>query len=171
MCRALKVNRSTVYYRPDEEKLLARTARHEKDLQDVREAFDEGKGNYGARRVKTALALKEIVMSRRKIARLMAEQGLVSVYGKPRYTKSGTKKAKSNKADVPNLLGRNFSGWGEKEVIVSDLTYVKVGGKWCYVCALIDLAGREVVGWSAGRNKTADFVMLAFARRESTGGG
>ena len=51
---------------------------------------------------------------------------------------------------------------GEKEAIVPDLTYVRAGGSWCYVCALIDLFNREVVGWSVGRNKTADLVLLAF---------
>ena len=38
----------------------------EKDLPDVREAFGEGKGNYGTRQIKTALSEKGIVMSRRK---------------------------------------------------------------------------------------------------------
>ncbi len=48
-------------------------------------------------------------MSRRKISRLMKELGLVSAYGIPKYTKPGTKSAGTNKADVSNLLGRNFS--------------------------------------------------------------
>ena len=163
MCRALKVNRSTTYYKPNEEKRLEKIARHEKDLQKVKEAFEEGKGNYGSRQIKTSLAEKGIVMSRRKISRLMKELGLVSAYGIPKYTKPGTKSADSNKADISNLLDRNFSGWGEKEVIVSDLTYVKVNGKWCYICALIDLFNREIIGWSVGENKTADLVLLAFA--------
>ena len=60
-------------------------------------------------------------------------------------------------------MGRNFDGWNKKEVIVSDLTYVKVGGKWCYICVLIDLFNREIIGWSIGENKTADLVLLAFA--------
>ena len=102
-------------------------------------------------------------MSRRKISRLMKELGLVSAYGIPKYTKPGTKSADSNKSDISNLLDRNFSGWLEKEGIVSDLTYVKVNGKWCYICALIDLFNREIVGWSVGENKTADLVLLAFA--------
>ena len=163
MCRALKVNRSTTYYKPNEEKRLEKIAQHEKDLQKVKEAFEEGKGNYGSRQIKTSLAEKGIVMSRRKISRLMKELGLVSAYGIPKYTKPGTKSADSNKSDISNLLDRNFSGWLEKEVIVSDLTYVKVNGKWCYICALIDLFNREIIGWSVGENKTADLVLLAFA--------
>ena len=94
---------------PDGKKKLAEAARHEKDLQDVKEAFEEGKENYGARQIKTSLAGKGIIMSRRKISRLMKKLGLVSAYGIPKYTKPGTKSAGTNKADVSNLLGRNFS--------------------------------------------------------------
>ena len=96
-------------YRLDGKKKLAEAARHEKDLQDVKEAFEEGKENYGARQIKTSLAGKGIVMSRRKISRLMKKLGLVSAYGIPKYTRPGTKSAGTNKADVSNLLGRNFS--------------------------------------------------------------
>ena len=46
MCRAMKLNRSTVYYKPNEKKRLERIEQHEKDLKDVKEAFEEGKGNY-----------------------------------------------------------------------------------------------------------------------------
>ena len=159
----MKINRSTTYYRPNEEKRLAAIAQHEKDLQHVKEAFGEGKGNYGSRQVKAVLAKQGIVISRRKIRRLMDELGLVSVYGKPKYTKPGTKNTGSNKSGVSNLLDRKFSGWSEKEVIVSDLTYVKVSGRWCYICVLIDLFNREVVGWSVGGNKTVDLVLHAFA--------
>ncbi len=39
------------------------------------------------------------------------------------------------------------------ETLVSDLTYVKVGGTWHYICLFIDLFNREIVGYSAGKNK------------------
>lgn len=43
------------------------------------------------------------------------------------------------------------------------LTYVRVGGRWSYVCLPIDLRNREIVGHSAGPRKDADLVRLAFA--------
>ena len=133
-------------------------------MQEVKEAYEEGKGNYGSRQVKNALSAKGTVMSRRKISRLMKELGLVSAYGIPKYVKPGTKMAGANKAEVSNLPGREFSGWNENEVIVSDLTYVKVQGQWCYICVLIDLFNREIAGWSVGRNKTPDLVLHALVR-------
>ena len=33
---------------------------------------------------------------------------------------------------------------------------------WNYICVLVDLFNRKIIGYSAGRNKTADLVKLAF---------
>ncbi|SES42404.1 Integrase core domain-containing protein [Psychrobacillus sp. OK032] len=48
-------------------------------------------------------------------------------------------------------------------VLVSDLTYVKVGNRWNYICFLIDLYNREIVGYSIGEKKDAALVQRAFA--------
>ncbi len=47
-------------------------------------------------------------------------------------------------------------------MVVSDLTYVRVGMSWNYICVLIDLFNREIIGYSAGTNKTASLVKQAF---------
>ena len=46
--------------------------------------------------------------------------------------------------------------------MVSDLTYVRVGLKWNYVCVLVDLFNREIIGYSAGKHKKAELVKQAF---------
>lgn len=46
---------------------------------------------------------------------------------------------------------------------MSDLTYVKVQNKWHYICVMIDLFTREIVGHSVGPNKDAALVSRAFA--------
>lgn len=38
-----------------------------------------------------------------------------------------------------------------------------VGKKWHYVCLFVDLFNREIIGFSAGENKTAEFVYQAIA--------
>ena len=48
--------------------------------------------------------------------------------------------------------------------MVSDLTYVRVNRKWNYVCLLVDLFNREIIGFSAGPNKDAPLVYRAFAK-------
>ena len=47
---------------------------------------------------------------------------------------------------------------------MSDLTYVMVGNKWNYVCTLVDLSNREVIGYSAGPNKDASLIEKALLR-------
>ena len=47
---------------------------------------------------------------------------------------------------------------------MSDLTYVNVKGKWNYICLIIDLYNREIIGYSAGEHKTADLVYKAFGK-------
>ena len=62
-----------------------------------------------------------------------------------------------------NVLKREFHQTEVKRFVVSDLTYVKVGHKWHYICVLIDLFNREIIGHSAGRHKDAVLVSRAFS--------
>lgn len=45
---------------------------------------------------------------------------------------------------------------------MSDLTYLRVGAGWNYICVLVDLFNREIIGYSAGKNKTSALVKQAF---------
>jgi len=65
---------------------------------------------------------------------------------------------------VANLVSRKFDGHEYMNVVVSDLTYVRVGVNWNYICVLIDLFNREIIGYSSGRNKDASLVAKTFAR-------
>ena len=126
----------------------------------VVDAYERGRGRYGARKIKAALERRGITLSRRRIGRIMKENGLVSAYTKAAFRPHS---AKVNEADVPNVVGRRFDGHAPRTHIVSDLTYVRVGSRWNYVCLLIDLHNREIVGHSAGERKDARLVKSAFA--------
>ncbi len=91
----------------------------------------------------------------------MRENGLVSTYTIAQY-KPHTKP--SNGDLITNEVKREFSNRDQSEVVISDLTYVRVSGKWNYVCVLIDLFNREIIGYSAGPKKDAMLVYQAFSR-------
>src|SRR5699024_9368613 len=99
-------------------------------------------------------------VSRRRISRIMKEQGLVS-----KYTVAQFKVSKSlvNESKVGNELNREFYSDKPLKVIVSDLTYVRVKQNWHYICVLIDLYNREIIGYSAGPKKDAALVHRAFS--------
>ena len=64
--------------------------------------------------------------------------------------------------NIENKLNREFNREEKLDVVVSDLTYVNVQGKWNYICLIIDLFNREIIGYAAGKNKNAELVYKAF---------
>ena len=149
----LEVSRSTIYYK-NKEKLP--DIRLESEIIRI---FRESRGNYGARKIKYKLAEVGVIASRRKIGRVMARLGLASNYIKHRPRQGRTRCSEDN---YPNILNREFNRDKSLDVVVSDLTYVKVAGVWNYICLIVDLWNREIVGFSAGKNKTAELVYAAF---------
>ncbi len=154
LCRCLGIARSTYYYeckgKPDETELE----------ESVQTAFDENRRVYGQRKLKHVLARSGKLVSCRKIGRIMRKRGLVSAYTRKKYR---SHHENCNEAPVPNLLQRRFNEQEPNACVVSDLTYVRVGGSWAYICILLDLHGREIIGFSAGRHKDSELVRSAFA--------
>lgn len=151
-CEILGVPRSTYYH------LLANgwTDRGpDPATADVVAVHEGNRRVFGARKIKLKLDAAGKRVSRRRITRIMRENGLVSAYARAKYRPHG---GKANEADLPNIVNRGFDGHEPRTHIAGDLIYVRVGGKWCYVCLLVDLANREIVGHSAGARKDAALV-------------
>ena len=157
MCAVLKVSRSTYYF-----ELSKVESEPFKDpyTDDVIRVFHANRKCYGTRRIKEELETEGKLLSRRRIARIMAENGLISVYTVAKFK---VHKTKTNNDKISNIVAREFDDRDVLEVIVSDLTYVRVNGKWNYVCLITDLHNREILGYSAGAYKTAELVYRAFA--------
>lgn len=156
MCKVLNISRSTYY------SVLKRNNKPEteSDLETkVMESFFASKKRYGARKIQIDLRNDKIYTSRRKIRNIMKKHQLESVYQKKLYKNHQTQ---VNETPIENVLNREFSDRNPMEVVVSDLTYVRVGQKWHYVCILIDLFNREIIGYSAGKRKDAELVKRAF---------
>ena len=88
----------------------------------------------------------------------MKEKGLVSNYTVKQFK---LHKPTCNNDLIKNELNRNFKQKERMNVIVSDLTCVNVDGKWNYICTIIDLYNREIVGYAASKNKDAKLVKKA----------
>ena len=87
--------------------------------------------------------------------------GLVSNYTVKQFK---VHKVKCNEDKVENKLNREFNTEEKLDVVVSDLTYVNVKGKWNYICLIIDLFNREIIGYAAGKHKTAELVYQAICK-------
>ena len=154
MCKCLRIARSTYYYevvaKPDESALS----------EAVQTVFHQNRRAYGSRKIRVELQKIDIFASRRRISRIMKQKELYSAYSRSHFKGY---KGKSNESTIPNELNRQFNDQKEYAAVVSDLTYVRVNYKWNYVCLLVDLFNREIIGCSTGSVKTANLVMDAFA--------
>ncbi|MDW7615478.1 IS3 family transposase [Peribacillus simplex] len=154
MCNVLDLSRSTYYYESKE--------RNSEDdvTHAIIEIFEKNRKVYGTRKIKVELMKLDLTVSRRRIGRIMKEQGLVSSYTVAQYK---PQQSSCNESVLANELNREFQQKEEKKVVVSDLTYVKVKNKWHYICVFVDLFNREIIGFSTGPNKDAQLVARAFA--------
>ena len=118
--------------------------------------FHKNRKNYGTRKIKKLLKKQ---VSRKIISRIMKKYNLVSKYTLKNYKHD---KSNVNNDEISNILDRNFNREDTLDVIVSDLTYVRVGSKWNYICTILDLYNREIIGFSVGENKTYNLVLEAF---------
>ncbi|WP_367783128.1 IS3 family transposase [Streptococcus pluranimalium] len=152
MCRWLNLPRASYYYKAIEP--VSETELEEM----IKRIFLESKSRYGARKIKKCLETEGFLLSRRRIRRIMKRLNLVSVYQQTSFKSHSKGK---NEAPIPNLLARQFNQERPLEAIVTDLTYVRVGKRWAYVCLIIDLYNREIIGLSVGWQKTAELVKQA----------
>jgi len=153
MCKCLNVSRSTFYYKAKEKTIDVKFENA------VIEEFRKSRNNYGTRKLKIMLSRKQLIASRRKIGKVMNKYALLSNYT---AKKSKNGKNKVNNDNIPNVVNGDFEGKKPLEVVVSDLTYVKVAGKWNYICVLLDLCNRKIIGSAVGKSKSAQIVKAAF---------
>ena len=123
-------------------------------------AHAASKGRYGSRKTKASLERPGAAVSRRRVCRIMRENGPAGAYGGKRFK---VHPGAVNEADVPNVVARGLGGRAPRTHICSDLTYVRVGASWNCVCLPVDPCNREIVGHSAGPGKDARLVKSAFA--------
>jgi putative transposase len=112
MCKVLQIHRSTYYYEAKERK-------NEDDVtSDIVEIFHQSRQNYGTRKIKHELKKRGKIVSRRRIGRIMNEQGLVSSYTVAQFKPH---REKPNESEQVNELNREFTQEDELNVVVSDL--------------------------------------------------
>lgn len=103
---------------------------------------------------------KGVSIGKEKLSRIMKDENLVTKYVKRRKPKT---ESPVNNDKIDNKVDRRFNDRKPLEVVASDLTYVDVNNKWHYICLLIELSHREIIGFSAGKNKDAE---LRYVRKQ-----
>jgi putative transposase len=166
MCRVFGVSRGGYYgWRGRATKRDERDIREQKLVRTI-EAIHLGSGKkYGSPNVADRLRGLGFEASDSTVARRMRKHGIRS---KLKRKFKVTTDSNHKLPVAPNLLMQDFTAYRPDQIWMSDITYVQTREGWLYVCAVIDLFSKKIVGWTASSRMTTDFVVSAYlkARRD-----
>jgi transposase InsO family protein len=158
MCTWLEVSTSGYYEwlgRP-----VSETAKRRERLKPlIIKAFTDSDGRYGYRRIQWQLARWGRYVHEDVVRDLMRELGLVAC--QPRRSRKGTTKQAAKRADIPDLINRDFTATRPGQKLVGDITYVHTWEGWLYLAMVIDCYSRKIVGWAMADNYKTPLIQEA----------
>ena len=155
MCHVLGVKSNNFYSFQKRKESAVDDPTHQEMIELIRDIAKFSDNTYGARRIKKVLNTLSFPVSRRKTAQLMKEANVWVRY-KKKY--KATTNSDHNKPIYQNELKQNFAVEAPDKAWVGDITYVWTSEGWLYLCVVIDLYSRKVVGWSMGSRMKAQLV-------------
>lgn len=138
----------------------------------IQESYEASRKTYGSPRVVKDLRKKGVRCSRKRIARIMRQNGLQGVQ-KARY-KPRTTDSRHDLPISPNRLAELPEVSYVNQVWVTDITYIPTLEGWLYLTAFLDLKSRKIKGWTIRGHMRGALIEAAFLRavsREKPGAG
>jgi transposase InsO family protein len=166
LCRCLRVTPSGFYaWCHRGESAHARRDRQLRVL--VQASFAASQGRYGSPRIYADLREQQVRVSRKRVIRLMQEDGLKA---RARKRFKVTTMSDPDQPVAANRLDRQFTAERPNQRWVGDTTeFVIGGGGKLYLAAILDLFSRFVVGWAVSsandRHLTIAALDMAVKRR------
>jgi putative transposase len=117
---------------------------HEMLREKIQHIFTKHKRRYGSKRIKLCLEQEDIFTSRRRIRRIMRENGLIAKGCRYNYKNY----IKSHAVERPNLINHEFHTKEKNKIWFGDITYIPTVERTIYLSVFIDLYTRKCVGYS-----------------------
>lgn len=170
MAKYLNISKSR-YYKWITEKPCDRMKRNIELLDVIKKIFKNKKKRYGSPRIHKDLKESGYRCGHNRVSRIMRENGLIA---RQKRKFKVTTDSKHDFPISPNLLNRQFEVKKRDKVWVSDITYISTLTGWLYLCVVIDLFSRKIVGWSMGSRITAELtkgaLLMAIMQRKPAEG-
>ena len=169
MCRAFGVSRAGFYAWRDREP--SQRVRNDAVLTTrIRAIHKASRESYGAPRIHAELKEVGVGVGRKRIARLMTEEGLAGI-SRRRGTRTTFRDERVRPAS--DLVDRNFRAETPDRLWVADITYVPTWAGFLYLAVVLDAFSRRIVGWSMGLDLKTQLVLdalnMALTQRRPTG--
>lgn len=158
MCRCLKVSASG-YYAWQGREPSPRAQENARLVRRIREIHEDSRGVIGAPRMHEDLRDEGETVSLNRVARLMAAE---RIQGWPRRKRRGFGRAASGRpAGVKNLLERDFSAPEPERKWATDITEIATLEGKLFLCVVLDLYSKLVIGWSMHHRQDRQMVIRA----------
>ena len=159
MARLSEVSRSGYYaWRNRDKQPGARALRREKLAGKIHYFHSESDGVNGAPRILADLRDDGEVVSRKTVAKIMRHEGIAGISPATWHPVTTTPEGAHT---IPDLVERNFDQGQLDLVWTSDITYLRTGEGWLYLCAVRDGCSRKVLGWAIEDHMHTDLVEAA----------
>ena len=151
MCRKLGVTRGG-YYAWKQRQGSQRQSDNERLLKKIIDIHKGSRETYGYPRIHATLKRQGEPCSRNRVARLMQHYGIQAKM---------TRRFKPHRhrhhlvLEPRNLLLDRAPVTQPNEVWVCDVTYIRVGSRWNYLCTIMDLYTRKIIGWQLAKSLDA----------------
>lgn len=168
LCKTMKVAKGSYYnhiLRAKRENTLAAQKRAELTPV-IEEIFNSNKQIFGSSKIHAILKDRGYKVSQNTVAEIMHENGWFAIGG-------GAKKLYyMNLERKENILKQNFTVSQPNEVWVSDVTLFRFNKTTFYICVIIDLYARKVVGYRVSLSNSTQLTrgtfMAAYKSRNPT---
>ncbi|MCM3908299.1 IS3 family transposase [Trueperella bernardiae] len=165
MARLLKVSRSGYYkWANKQDQRLSgnddRAAFYDDVDRKIHQIWSDSDRVYGAPRITAELAERYgIALNRKTVAKRMRLMGIEGI--SPRAFVPVTTIQSKRKSTLPDLVKRMFDAGELNRVWMSDITYLRTGEGWLYLCVIRDGHSRRVLGWAMDSVQDASLVERA----------
>jgi transposase InsO family protein len=146
LCRVARVSRSAYY-----EWAKKGEGPTDADLDEaylanrIYDIWKKSRRRYGVPRVTAALWKEGTEVNDKRVARIMGELGIAGICGRRKVKTTRRDPAHTPAAD---LVERDFSAEAPDELWLTDVTYIATDEGWLYLCSILDVFSRRLLGWS-----------------------